>query len=105
MATSGREPKLVPSSPGGMSISRTERSRKCCTQKRIVPLAGLLSHGSETEKYFLYAKPPPTCSSTSFTAIRSCDVDRDYYDLEEGEGDGEDEVESEESSDSENAEF
>ncbi|KAI4543481.1 hypothetical protein MG293_006275 [Ovis ammon polii] len=33
------------------------------------------------------------------------DVDRDYYDLEEGEGDGEGEVESEESSDSEMLNF
>nr|XP_042104780.1 leucine-rich repeat and guanylate kinase domain-containing protein isoform X3 [Ovis aries] len=106
MATSGREPKFPkPSSlQGGMSISRTGAQSKVLHSEKDRP--------SCWSPFPMGQRPKNTLRKASSYLLQhlihryqESDVDRDYYDLEEGEGDGEDEVESEESSDSEMLNF
>ncbi|XDB49517.1 hypothetical protein AB1E18_003088 [Capra hircus] len=106
MATSGREPKFPkPSSlQGGMSISRTGAQSKVLHSEK--------DRHSCWSPFPMGQRPKNTlCKASSYLLqhlihrYQESDVDRDYYDLEEGEGDGEGEVESEESSDSEMLNF
>uniref|UniRef100_A0A8B9WN22 Leucine-rich repeat and guanylate kinase domain-containing protein n=1 Tax=Bos mutus grunniens TaxID=30521 RepID=A0A8B9WN22_BOSMU len=106
MATSGREPKFpTPSSlQGGMSISRTGAQSKVLHSEK--------DRHSCWSPFPMGQRPKNTlCKASSYLLqhlihrYQESDVDRDYYDLEEGEGEGEGEVESEESSESEMLNF
>ncbi|DAA30374.1 TPA: leucine-rich repeats and guanylate kinase domain containing, partial [Bos taurus] len=104
MATSGREPKFPkPSSlQGGKSISRTGAQSKVLHSEK--------DRHSCWSPFPMGQRPKNTlCKASSYLLqhlihrYQESDVDRDYYDLEEGEGEGE--VESEESSESEMLNF
>nr|XP_019814663.1 PREDICTED: leucine-rich repeat and guanylate kinase domain-containing protein isoform X1 [Bos indicus] len=104
MATSGRAPKFPkPSSlQGGMSISRTGAQSKVLHSEK--------DRHSCWSPFPMGQRPKNTlCKASSYLLqhlihrYQESDVDRDYYNLEEGEGEGE--VESEESSESEMLNF
>nr|XP_025147333.1 leucine-rich repeat and guanylate kinase domain-containing protein isoform X2 [Bubalus bubalis] len=106
MATSGREPMFPkPSSlQGGMSISRTGAQSKVLHSEK--------DRHSCWSPFPMGQRPKNTlCKASSYLLqhlihrYQESDVDRDYYDLEEGEGEGQGEVESEESSESEMLNF
>lgn len=89
---------------GGMSISRTGAQSKVLHSEK--------DRHSCWSPFPMGQRPKNTlCKASSYLLqhlihrYQESDVDRDYYDLEEGEGEGQGEVESEESSESEMLNF